>query len=897
MKAAYDDYVARGWVVHSFDIIAYKNSKDERKKKPNYHGISWAQDESSFSDERNALSIDTGRSNLIVIDVDLGGMDAYRGIEAACGGPWDTFTEKSGSGGLHIYFSASAEAEALNKSVSKCFTMDGAKLDIDLRGKGGVIWAAPSAYEFEGKRFEYTVINPAPTIEMPTKLVSYLVSLLAKEVQKRKEPEGRDEAVVTTKRRLDVDERIEIIKAANCIIRYLGHTSHSAEVRAAVWDKHDTFVKIGFALNNAADGTPILLPPYVELAKLSSKAEANVEEWCEKIYYTPPPASGARPGLKFLKGLKEAMLARSDGKGLEEMLALLGVSTDSRFIDGIALGHVDKLAAHLASWSMAKYRVALDVVQHDKPGNNYGHVWFRHNGALWVQEAACKNNYENYLRRHLVDEVLEPIVACADILTFHEEFHEKASDLLASLRGLMPAGSKVVNAAKNLLRDDQVYRDNQIDVPETFFKLLDSKHHLLGFNNGVMDMQTGRFYKAGDVPVDSYVSKSTGYDFPGDENGDPMDHAMFLEMQQVEAHMVTFFPREDIRMLFRLSMGMAAGAASLAQIQLFLIFWGHLGSNGKSVLLNWLGDVFGPSYLKSLDPGYLTHTADPNKPQSGLMEMRGVRIARINEANPNAEAGMRINNEFLKRWTGNDPIQMRGMYGNSVQTQLNAIPILVVNRYPDFTNPSEEAKLRREGLVPFESRFVDSVEIVNEDAYIFLKNKNIEKTFKKLVPAFALCLVKWGKELQRANLVISRPFTTYEQIQDYISDTTEVEPDAELYALGVAARTWLQSTFEACDPNKECPAAASATCPVEYRRGKPAGADRCPFMLAQSMILDEYRRVFPEEAGKKALSDDKFYARLRATFKVEKHVKNRHINARDVCCLKRKARRAIEDGV
>jgi hypothetical protein len=56
-----------------------------------------------------------------------------------------------------------------------------------------------------------------------------------------------------------------------------------------------------------------------------------------------------------------------------------------------------------------------------------------------------------------------------------------------------------------------------------------------------------------------------------------------------------------------------------------------------------------------MDPAYLTHTCDPNKPQSGLMEHRGVRISSISEADPSAEAAKKnlvIRNELLKRWSG-----------------------------------------------------------------------------------------------------------------------------------------------------------------------------------------------------------------------------------------------------
>ena len=883
MEAAYSDYIDRGWVVHSFDIEAYWKD-GVRKKKGIYHGLSWKEADSSFNANYNALSIDTGRSNLIVLDIDPPSMEAWRATEEECGGPWKTFTEESGSGGLHVYFNAFADAD-INKTVAKCFVLDGKKLDIDIRGGGGVIWAAPSTYSFEGEQFSYKVLDDAHVIDMPNVLVAKLKSLLpGRAGAKRKRPAEGEEAKSpkATKRRMEVAERISALAEANNIVEYLGHESHSKEAREKVWDNRDTFIRIAFALNSVADGTSILLPSLVKLAKTSEKAEANVGEWCEKLYNTPSVEK--RPGLPFLRRLKESMLEISDGKSLPGLLAGVGCPIDIRFIEGVQMGHTAKLSDYLATWSMKSYRIGLDVVQHDKPGNMHGHVWYRHNGALWVQEASCKTNYEGFVTRHLLS-LLDAVCKSDEIESFHDKFHEAATELRAEyLRtGKTP---QAVLKAKEKLRDDQFYRDNDIADPEMFFKLLNSKHHLMGFNNGVMDMVAMKFYKSGHVPEDAYVSYSTGYDFVGDEDGEPRDEDMRTKMQQVEEHLMMFFPREEICTLFRLVMAMAAGAASLAQIQMFLIFWGHLGSNGKTVLLNWMGDVFGPHYMKSLDPAYLTHTADPNKPQSGLMEMRGCRIARINEANPDAATGMKINNEFLKRWTGNDPIQMRGMWGHSVQTYLSAIPILVVNQYPEFSNPTDEAKLRREGLVPFESRFVDSLEVVNADAYIFLKNKNIEKTFKDLVPAFALCLVKWAKELHRAKLVIKRPFQTYEEIQEYITDMTDDEPDAEMYAIGVAARTWLKSTFEQCDPNHECPL-PSETCPASFSKGKPCGSPVCACCIPQARILDEYMRTVPTPNGK-AIPNDKFYAKLRQAFTVHKHIKNRHINSKDVCFLRRK---------
>lgn len=280
-------------------------------------------------------------------------------------------------------------------------------------------------------------------------------------------------------------------------------------------------------------------------------------------------------------------------------------------------------------------------------------------------------------------------------------------------------------------------------------------------------------------------------------------------------------------------------------MQVFCIFFGLLGSNGKSALLTLLGMVFGPHYAKSLDPVYLTHTADPNKPQSGLMEMRGVCVAHINEANPSEGGGARpmvILNEFLKRWSGGDPIQMREMHGKSGQVVLDAIPILVVNSYPRFSKPEGDALIRRVAMLPFEARFVDSAALANPDAYVFVKDVYIEQTFKRLVPAFALCFVKWGRKLRANNLQLLRPFDTYAKIVDYIEEASTMEVNGVVYAQQQQARGWLLSTFEPSTPADDCPD-TSATCPKEFVKGKPAGKDLCPCVWTGDRIFKAFQEA------------------------------------------------------
>jgi hypothetical protein len=178
LREAYDAYVLKTYVAHSLTITTALNAAGVEKKKPDFGNVHWARDASTFTEGCNSLSIDCGRSKLIVVDVDFPALAAWKKIERRAGGPFDTFTVRSGSGGLHLYFEA-FDDDQLNRSVSKCFSLDGAKLDIDLRGRGGCSFAPPSSYtNLAGENRSYVVIKDLDAMHMPARLVSALKSML-----------------------------------------------------------------------------------------------------------------------------------------------------------------------------------------------------------------------------------------------------------------------------------------------------------------------------------------------------------------------------------------------------------------------------------------------------------------------------------------------------------------------------------------------------------------------------------------------------------------------------------------------------------------------------------------------------------------------------------------------
>lgn len=108
---------------------------------------------------------------------------------------------------------------------------------------------------------------------------------------------------------------------------------------------------------------------------------------------------------------------------------------------------------------------------------------------------------------------------------------------------------------------------------------LDSKYHLLGFNDGVYDFHEMRFRPS--VQSD-YVSMTVGYDFP--RESDPVYRAKLMTLLE-EIH-----PDPILRLYF--SKVLASGLNPEVPYELFFTLSGNL-RNGKSLLSDLLMATLG----------------------------------------------------------------------------------------------------------------------------------------------------------------------------------------------------------------------------------------------------------------------------------------------------------------
>ncbi|KAJ3067924.1 hypothetical protein HK102_007305 [Quaeritorhiza haematococci] len=204
---------------------------------------------------------------------------------------------------------------------------------------------------------------------------------------------------------------------------------------------------------------------------------------------------------------------------------------------------------------------------------------------------------------------------------------------------------------------------------------LDKDKKLLGFNNGVYDLERGLFR---DGRPEDKISKSVGYDYtPNDQKHRP----------EVEAFFAKLFPDEELRdnMLRYLASCLSGYTRD------HMIFVGH-DQNGVYKLLNLMKQTLGSDYASAIDQDVIIR-----EPHSGMLDtLKGKRFAYISETVDVS----RINESTLRIMIGEDFLFSQDLYTTTQQTEPGFKLFMVCNHLPVFNS----AMLRRIRVIPFQSQ-------------------------------------------------------------------------------------------------------------------------------------------------------------------------------------------------
>ncbi|ATZ81016.1 primase-helicase [Bodo saltans virus] len=263
-----------------------------------------------------------------------------------------------------------------------------------------------------------------------------------------------------------------------------------------------------------------------------------------------------------------------------------------------------------------------------------------------------------------------------------------------------------------------------------FISNLDENYYLIGFDNGVYDLNKFEFRKG--TPSD-YISMTVGYDYINTYTSKYSELTQFLQ---------DILPNKEEReyILTYISICLIGN-----QLELFTILTG-CGRNGKSKLIELLKYTFG-EYFGSVQSQMFTRPRpSAESPDPGLLNLRKKRIVIASEPEKNAK----LNSGFIKFITGRDSTTLRNCHSNDmIEFTARFVTLLICNDIPDCDD-IDNAFSKRLRCINFPTEFVDKPVKDNQKQI----NTNINDNFKYWKSDFMLLLIEHFKKYTTVNKLI-----------------------------------------------------------------------------------------------------------------------------------------------
>jgi len=333
----------------------------------------------------------------------------------------------------------------------------------------------------------------------------------------------------------------------------------------------------------------------------------------------------------------------------------------------------------------------------------------------------------------------------------------------------------------------EIYTINK-NPKRNFIQKLDSNNNLIGFNNGVYDLNTFIFR---DGKSDDYITMTVGYDYNDNHTLKYNDLLQFLQDIQ---------PNKEERdyMLTYLSIGLVGNL-----LELFTILTG-CGRNGKSKLVELLKTTFGDYFGAVQSQLFTRPRPDANSPDPGLLSLMKKKIVIASEPEKNSK----LNSGFIKFITGRDSTTLRNCHSNDMlDFTANFITLLICNDIPDCDD-IDNAFSKRLRCLNYPTEFVTDPKKDNQKKI----DVNINKNFEYWRLDFMLLLIEYYKiyikthELKTTNNILKWT-NKYQENTDlylqFLNECTEENKDGHIHcsSLYEAFKFWFKNN----NPNTKIP--------------------------------------------------------------------------------------------
>jgi P4 family phage/plasmid primase-like protien len=288
---------------------------------------------------------------------------------------------------------------------------------------------------------------------------------------------------------------------------------------------------------------------------------------------------------------------------------------------------------------------------------------------------------------------------------------------------------------------------------EDFELELDVKTKLIGFENGIYDLENNMFR---DGISEDYIKFSTKIHYLLDfDNFHP-------QVQEVRAFLHQILPEKIEReYAIRLLASFLDGEIKGQKFHM----WSGSGGNGKSKLIELFQKTFG-DYTTTFPSSLLTKTrAAAETANPHLAAAKGKRFAVLQEP----EKGEKLNIGLMKELTGGDKITARGLHRDPIEFYPQFKLVLTCNNKPEVSEV-DDGTWRRIRNLEFRSKFVDNPDPNN--LFEFHIDDELSRKMEHWPEAFMWILLEEYKEYKKYG--INEPMSVKDNTNEYKNNSDPI---------------------------------------------------------------------------------------------------------------------------
>ena len=534
--------------------------------------------------------------------------------------------------------------------------------------------------------------------------------------EKQKEFEEEEKILeVQTQKKTILDKKYEptqVVAASKNNIELAKDLVSILDVKRA--SSYKSWIEIGWCLHNIHNQDDQLLQTWIEFSKKDSDYVDSAEEECTKYWNH----------------------AHDGGLAIGTLCHWAKIDNPKAYFD-IRGKHASKQVQKGLD-EFTEHEVAV-VMKHlfdnEYICTSFKHkTWYYYDGIRWALTDSGIN-----LRKRISTDVHRVFEECI-VRRTQEAYHtalttgnnngEDPTEMIQNQADISKQYKKKIKK----LRGSTSFKNNiMTECSEIFYKdakefleLLDMNLDILGFENGVYELDTGIFRLG--RPED-YITMSTKIEYRECKMDDE-------DVQEVLEFFSKIYTNVDVReyMLTLLSTFLSGSVKE----EKFHI-WTGTGSNGKSKMLELLQHSIG-DYYGTLPITLLTgKRADCISANPHMSRTKGKRFIVLNEP----DSTTTLNVGLMKELTGGDVITTRPLYQEPFDFKPQFKIALVANDIPAI-NPDDEATWRRVRVAQHQSKFVLNPD--PENPLEFKRDNTITSKLKDWSQPFIWLLLQYYKK-------------------------------------------------------------------------------------------------------------------------------------------------------